>query len=717
MPTAPLHGGGSAALGLGELGGRLADLTAQMDELRRCQARVEQAVGGMSRDLVALPSKLLRGLAQPAARAAPPAAIDPFAWPPAGALSEGGGAAEIGRAAWGAPTAGAAASPRRRKTTAEREAGARPLCADFELCCGAPSAAPKPRPPQAPPVVELRCPSPCEPVRVARGPAPEPSGAGALQRSPSTSTHSESRQLRAKAWQRNHRNSASVGDLACVEGWNTWQARRSMSSIEESVMGLQTSQSDPQDNSRSRCQRILSSFIFENLCIVLVLASSVLQGYQVQYTAERLLEVPPEEFRTANLLFTLAFCVEVGLRAYASRMEYFRGSDVWWNLFDLIIVSSSVLELVLEFAALESETGSTSVQALRVLRILRVVRVVRIIRVLRFFKELRMMVYSIIGSVRSLFWAIMLVFIVLFTVASYLTQVATNYRATASEDDELAGELTANYGTLLESIYVLFQAVSGGADWGDVANPLLELHWAYAVFFIVFMCFALFAVLNVVTGVFVEGALERAAMDKEAMIQHELDSQQSNVKNLEQTFRDIDTDGSGILELAEFERLVEDPRVKAWFRSMGLHVETAMHLFRLLDLDNSNTVSSSEFVMGCLRLQGGAKNVDVATLMYENKRMMMKWTAFMDFVEERFDEVKAHVSTTASATIEALLQGHFAQGSLPAPALRGGTGAAERQPAHVSDSVSVEQHGRRKSWREYDETQGSLNVYGGDFQP
>ena len=27
--------------------------------------------------------------------------------------------------------------------------------------------------------------------------------------------------------------------------------------------------------------------------------------------------------------------------------------------------------------------------------------------------------------------------------------------------------------------------------------------------------------------------------------------------------------------------------------------------------------------------------VDVATLMYENKRMMMKWTAFMDYVEDR----------------------------------------------------------------------------------
>merc|ERR1719442_372839 len=73
---------------------------------------------------------------------------------------------------------------------------------------------------------------------------------------------------------------------------------------------------------------------------------------------------------------------------------------------------------------------------------------------------------------------------------------------------------------------------------------------------------------------------------------------------------------------------------------MGLQATTAMHLFRLLDLDNSNTITSSEFVMGCIRLQGGAKNVDVATLMYENKRMMLKWTTFMDFVEEKFIELR-----------------------------------------------------------------------------
>merc|ERR1711862_993694 len=54
----------------------------------------------------------------------------------------------------------------------------------------------------------------------------------------------------------------------------------------------------------------------------------------------------------------------------------------------------------------------------------------------------------------------------------------------------------------------------------------------------------------------------------------------------------------------------------------GLQITEAHGLFRLLDIDNSGQVSIAEFVLGCLRLRGSARNVDVATLLYENKRMM-----------------------------------------------------------------------------------------------
>jgi len=44
-------------------------------------------------------------------------------------------------------------------------------------------------------------------------------------------------------------------------------------------------------------------------------------------------------------------------------------------------------------------------------------------------------------------------------------------------------------------------------------------------------------------------------------------------------------------------------------------------LFNLLDKDNSGTLTLDEFLGGCMRLKGPAKNLDVNVLIDENRRL------------------------------------------------------------------------------------------------
>ena len=76
---------------------------------------------------------------------------------------------------------------------------------------------------------------------------------------------------------------------------------------------------------------------------------------------------------------------------------------------------------------------------------------------------------------------------------------------------------------------------------------------------------------------------------------------------LEQVFKECDKDDSAHMDQEELEDLLNDQRVKAYFKTIGLHVTEARGLFRLLDLDNSNKAIKSEFIMGCARLKGEAK--------------------------------------------------------------------------------------------------------------
>merc|ERR1712066_793451 len=77
-----------------------------------------------------------------------------------------------------------------------------------------------------------------------------------------------------------------------------------------------------------------------------------------------------------------------------------------------------------------------------------------------------------------------------------------------------------------------------------------------------------------------------------------------------------------------------DPATIAHLQILGLGVSEARGIFKLLDLDCRDMVSINELVLGLMRLTGHAKGVDIATLMYENKRIMMRLTAFMHYMED-----------------------------------------------------------------------------------
>merc|ERR1712203_646993 len=68
----------------------------------------------------------------------------------------------------------------------------------------------------------------------------------------------------------------------------------------------------------------------------------------------------------------------------------------------------------------------------------------------------------------------------------------------------------------------------------------------------------------------------------------------------------------------EFRKILKVEKVQAYFGALGVEVNHAQGLFRLLDADGTGAVNIEEFVIGCLRLRGEATAVDCATLMYEN---------------------------------------------------------------------------------------------------
>merc|ERR1719517_41882 len=117
------------------------------------------------------------------------------------------------------------------------------------------------------------------------------------------------------------------------------------------------------------------------------------------------------------------------------------------------------------------------------------------------------------------------------------------------------------------------------------------------------------------------------------------------MNQLKRLFQDLDVDGSGTISQEEIEKLFMQVDMRALLKALGLDIHQARSFFKLLDMDMSNEVDIEEFVQGLMRLRGWAKGVDVATIMYENKRLFMRLKQFMRDVDGNFKRLTKNMDT------------------------------------------------------------------------
>ena len=78
--------------------------------------------------------------------------------------------------------------------------------------------------------------------------------------------------------------------------------------------------------------------------------------------------------------------------------------------------------------------------------------------------------------------------------------VAVDKGAVICASSELS--LEDAWGSVPRSVYSLFKSITNGTSWELVAEPLGDVHGIWLALFLLYIAFAYFAVLNVVTGVF-----------------------------------------------------------------------------------------------------------------------------------------------------------------------------------------------------------------------
>ncbi|CAE8724748.1 unnamed protein product, partial [Polarella glacialis] len=202
---------------------------------------------------------------------------------------------------------------------------------------------------------------------------------------------------------------------------------------------------------------------------------------------------------------------------------------------------------------------------------------------------------------------------------------------------------TRYWGGLAPSMLTLFMSICGGVSWEIPMAPLQEISPAWSILFLFFISFAYFAVLNVVTGVFCQSAIESAQNDHDMIMHSIVTEKEAHIAKVKSLFKDIDGDQSGYITFHELESNMHKPSVQTYFEALELNVDDAWNFFKLLDEDGGSSIEIEEFLMGCLRLRGNAKALDLAKMHHDQQWMLRKQSAFMAHVEKQLGKLGQHV--------------------------------------------------------------------------
>lgn len=358
----------------------------------------------------------------------------------------------------------------------------------------------------------------------------------------------------------------------------TIQQRRSQEFVSESKLGR------AQDFART----IVEAPLFESASGGLILLCAVLIGVEAEYSMQTIGEPSPAVFRFLNSAFNFCFACELLLRMLVDGLLFFSCYNplIHWNVLDFTLIAFAVVE-----------------EVLRTLRMLRLARILRILKVVRFFSELRIMVNGVLGSAKSLFWALLLIILVNFLFGVFFMQLSLNYL----ESVDSKAPLLDYFGSLPRTMMTLYQAISGGIDWGTAVATLLPVSEMLEYVFSAYVFFTVFCCLNIITGIFVDNAKALKVADEENMHHEALRERAKWIHQVAELFSRIDRENRGQVSKEDFiYQLSHSDRVTTTFDKLGINTDTTDtdELWELFDSSASDNIDQDEFAIAIKQFHG-----------------------------------------------------------------------------------------------------------------
>jgi voltage-gated sodium channel len=255
--------------------------------------------------------------------------------------------------------------------------------------------------------------------------------------------------------------------------------------------------------------RIVDDPRTERAIMTLIFINAVILGME---TYPRVMNAIGPLLELLDRIILAIFVVEIAARIYVKRLAFFRDP---WSVFDFIVIGIALVPATESFTVL---------RALRVLRVLRLITAI---------PTLKAVVAGLLASLPGMSAILFLIGLIYYVFAIIAIKL-------------FGGDNPELFGTLGKSLYTLFTVMTLEGWTNDVAKPVMQNHPFAWIFFVTFIVFTTFMVLNLFIGVVVNAMQREAERAEDAerdaereMIKEEAAPILKEVKNLRAEFAEL----------------------------------------------------------------------------------------------------------------------------------------------------------------------------------
>jgi len=367
---------------------------------------------------------------------------------------------------------------------------------------------------------------------------------------------------------------------------------------------------------------------FEMVAQAFIVTNAMWIAVDTDHNKKDLLIESDAIFQFAEHLFCSFFFFEWLVRFCAFRRKLDGIRDPWF-VFDSLLVFLMVFEtwvmtIAWAFAAGAGTSGPKSL--IKMARLLRLARMARMGRLVRAVPELMILMKGMLSAMRSVFFTLCLLMIILYLFGISLTQLTDK---TALHD--------RYFPNVMGSMYTLL--IYGGLLYniGELSDRLSEEGAGLLLFFLLFVLLVSLVVFNMLTGVLCEVVSAVSAMEKEEMLLKYVSEKVHGIVS------ELDSDGNNLVSRKEFDTILQNGEVVQALSTIGVDVLGLVDSADSMFGEDGENVSFDKFMDHILQLRGTntatVKDVIELRKLVHNEQAIMK--TYLRRIEQQIRSTKA----------------------------------------------------------------------------